>query len=128
LLLESQNAGKLLVDFGDFIKPFLTHAAYATDDLMQQHPEALRRFLKGWFETVVWMNAHKEEGLRYSSDATKLPHDIAAKAYDVEMPMFFTDGHFDMKAVEIVKNSLLEMGQIDKFPNNQDLLTEEYLN
>jgi NitT/TauT family transport system substrate-binding protein len=128
LLLESQNAGKLLVDFGDFIKPFLTHAAYATNDLMQQHPETLRRFLKGWFETVVWMNAHKEEGLRYSSDATKLPHDIAAKAYDAEMPMFFTDGHFDMKAVEIVKSSLLEMGQIDKFPDNQDLLTEEYLN
>jgi len=44
LLLESQNAGKLLIDFGDFIKPFLTHAAYATNDLMQQHPDALRRF------------------------------------------------------------------------------------
>jgi NitT/TauT family transport system substrate-binding protein len=128
LLLESQGAGKLLIDFGDFIKPFLTHAAYATNDLMAQHPGALRRFLKAWFETVIWMNAHKEEGLRYSSEATKLPLAIASKAYGAEMPMFFTDGHFDLKAVEIVKNSLLETGQIDKFPDNKDLLTEEFLN
>lgn len=128
LLLELQGAGKLLIDFGDFIKPFLTHVAYATNDLMTQHPGTLRRFLKGWFETVIWMNAHKEEGLRYSSDATKLPLAIASKAYDAEMPMFFTDGHFDLKAVEIVKNSLLETGQIDKFPDDKDLLTEEFLN
>ncbi len=128
LLLESQGAGKLLISFGDFIKPFLTHAAYATNDLIKQNPSALRRFLKAWFETVVWMNAHKEEGLRYSSDATKLSHDVASKAYDAEMPMFFTDGHFDMKAVVVVEHSLLETGQIDKLPDNKQLITEEFLN
>ena len=128
LLLESQGAGKLLVSFGDFIKPFLTHAAFATTDLMTHNPDALRRFLKAWFETVAWMNAHKEEGLRYSSAATKLPHDIASKAYDAEMPMFFTDGHFDRKAVEVVKKSLLETGALDRMPDDKDLLTEEFLN
>jgi ABC-type nitrate/sulfonate/bicarbonate transport system substrate-binding protein len=128
LLLEAAGSGKLLVTFGDFISPFLTHAAFATNDLMQQRPDALRRFLKGWFETVVWMNAHKEDGLRYSSEVTKLPHDIASKVYDAEMPMFFTNGHFDPKAIDVVKKSLLEMGQIDKFPDDKDLLTEEFLN
>ena len=128
LLLESQGAGKLLVSFGDFIKPFLTHAAFATTDLMTHNPDALRRFLKAWFETVAWMNAHKEEGLRYSSAATKLPYDIASKAYDAEMPMFFTDGHFDRKAVEVVKKSLLETGALDRMPDDKDLLTEEFLN
>jgi NitT/TauT family transport system substrate-binding protein len=128
LLLEAAGSGKLLLTFGDFISPFLTHAAFATDDLMRQRPDALRRFLKGWFETVAWMRAHREEGLRYSSDATKLPHDIASKAYDAELPMFFTDGHFDPKALAVVKQSLLEMGQIDKFPDDKDLLTEEFLN
>lgn len=128
LLLQAQGAGKLLIDFGDFIKPFLTHAAYATDDLMQNRPDALRRFLKAWFETVVWMNAHKEEGLRYSSAVTKLPHDIASKAYDAEMPMFFTDGHFDPKAIAVVKKSLIELGQVERFPDDKDLFTEEFLN
>lgn len=128
LLLEAAGSGKLLVTFGDFISPFLTHAAYATNDLMQQRPDALRHFLKGWFETVAWMNTHKEDGLRYSSAVTRLPHDIASKAYDAEMPMFFTNGHFDPKAVEVVKKSLLDMGQIDRIPDDKDLLTEEFLN
>ncbi len=127
LLLEAAGSGKLLLTFGDFISPFLTHAAYATNDLMQQRPDALRRFLKAWFETVAWMNTHKEQGLRYSSDVTKLPHDIASKAYDAEMPMFFTDGHFDRNAVEVVKKSLVEMGQIDKFPDDKELITEKFL-
>lgn len=128
LLLESQNAGKLLISFGDFIRPFLTHAAYATQELMTQRPQTLRSFLAGWFETVRWMNAHKEEGIRYSSAVTKLPHDIASKVYDAEMPMFLTDGHFDRQAVDVVKRSLLELGTIDKFPADSDLITEEFLN
>lgn len=128
MLLEAAGSGKLLISFGDFISPFLTHAAFATNDLMQQRPDALRRFLKGWFETVAWMNAHKEEGLRYSSAVTKLPHDIASKVYDAEMPMFFLDGRFDTRAVEVVKQSLIDMGQVEKFPDNKDLLTEEFLN
>ena len=127
LLLEAAGSGKLLLSFGDFISPFLTHAAYATDDLMAQHPDALRRFLKGWFATVAWMKTHKEEGLRYSSAVTKLPHDIASKAYDAEMPMFFTDGHFDRQAIAVVKKSLLEMGQIDTLPDDKDLFTEDFL-
>jgi NitT/TauT family transport system substrate-binding protein len=127
LLLEAAGSGKLLVTFGDFITPFLTHAAYATNDLMTQHPDALRRFLKGWFATIAWMNTHKEEGLGYSSAVTKLPHDIASKAYDAEMPMFFTDGHFDRTAVAVVKKSLLEMGQIDTLPDDKDLFTEDFL-
>ena len=127
LLLEAAGSGKLLLSFGDFITPFLTHAAYATDDLMQHRPDALRRFLQGWFETVAWMNAHKEEGLRYSSAVTTLPHDIASRVYDAEMPMFFANGHFDPKAIAVVKKSLIEMGQVDKFPDDKDMITEEFL-
>jgi len=42
--------------------------------------------------------------------------------------MFFMNGRFDLKAVEVVKNALLELGQVDKFPDNKDLITEEFLN
>jgi ABC-type nitrate/sulfonate/bicarbonate transport system substrate-binding protein len=127
LLLEAQGQGRLLLSFGDFIRPFLTHAAFATNDLMKNHPDALRRFLKGWFETVAFMNANKEEGLKYSMTATRLPHDISSKAYDAEMPMFFTNGHFDPKAMAVLKQSLLEMGQVTKIPDDKDILTEEFL-
>ena len=52
---------------------------------------------------------------------------VVAKTYDVEMPIYFTDGHFDRKAVEVVKKSLIDMGQVDRMPEDKDLFTEKFL-
>ena len=127
LLLEKAGSGKLLVKFGDFVHPFLTHMLLANDDLIASNPNALRRFIAGWFETVAWMNAHKEEGIRYSMEATKLPADVSSKAYDAEMAMFFTNGHFDPKDVAAVEHALIESGQLDTMPDTSKYLTEEFL-
>ena len=127
LVLEKAGQGKLLVKFGDFIHPFLTHVAFASNTLMQEHPDELRRFLAGWFDTVAWSKAHKEEMIRYSMDATKLPEDISSKAYEAEMPMFFADGHFDPTEVKAVEEALIETGQLDQLPDNAKILTEQFL-
>lgn len=127
LLLEKAGSGKLLLKFGDFIHPFLTHVAYASDTLIAQHPDELKRFLAGWFDTVAWSKAHKDEMLKYSMEATKLPLDISSKAYDAEMPMFPTDGHFKPDEVAAVEKALMETGQIDKLPDNSKFITEKFL-
>src|SRR5262249_11738563 len=123
LLLEKQGAGKLLVKFGDLIDPFLTHMALASSDLVAQRPDALRRFLKGWFETVAWAKAHKDETLAASMEATKLPRDVSSAAYDAEMAMFVTDGHFKREEVAAVERALVETGQLDKIPDSKLYLT-----
>ena len=128
LVLQKEGAGKLILAYGDLIKPFLNHVVFASDDLMKNHPDPLRRFLKGWFETVAWMKAHKDEGLRYSTVATSLPPDIASKVFDIEMPMFLADGHFDRAAVAVVMKSLVETGSLPSVPDNRTIFTEEFLN
>ncbi len=127
LAMERKGLGKILLLFGDFVHPFLAHAIFATDDKMAKNPDQLRRFLKAWFETVAFARTHKAEAVRYSQIVTKLPDDEAAQVYDNETPMFSSDGRFDLQAVDVVKRSLLEMGQIDKLPDNKDLFTEEFL-
>lgn len=127
LLLEKAGSGKLLLKFGDFIHPFLTHVAYASDTLIAQHPDELRRFLAGWFDTVAWSKAHKDEMLKYSMETTKLPLDVSSRAYDAELPMFPTDGHFKPDEVASVEKALMETGQLDKIPDNSKIITEAYL-
>ena len=73
------------------------------------------------------MHAHKDECLRYSMAATKLPLDIANKAFDTELPMFQTDGHFDRDALAAVENALVDTAQLDKPPDNSKIITEEFL-
>jgi hypothetical protein len=73
------------------------------------------------------MKDHKAETVKLTQPATKLPDDIAAKGYDLEMPTFFTDGHFDRKKLAAVQQSLVDLKLIDHaFPDDQ-LITEKFL-
>ena len=45
--------GRVLLLFGDLLKDFHVHVIFATDKAIAGKPEALRRFLAGWFETIA---------------------------------------------------------------------------
>ena len=127
LLMESKGQAHMLQSF-DFVNPFLVHVFFASNDIIAKNPDALKRYLKGWFETVAWAKAHKADTIRITRDTTRLPADEAEKVYDVIMPTMADDGHFDRKAVQVVKQSMIDMGQLDKMPDDKDLITEAFLN
>jgi len=127
LKVEKAGQGKIIVTFGDIINPFTAHIIYATDDMMAHHPDTLRRFLKAWYETIVFAKTHKAETMRYSHQATDLPDDLASKVYDIEMETFSTNGRFDPAGLEAVKQALVDLGQLPQKPDTSKLLTEEFL-
>jgi NitT/TauT family transport system substrate-binding protein len=126
-ILEAKGQAKPLLTFGD-MTVFMTHLIYAHDDLIKNRPDALRRFLAAWFETIQYMRGHKDETIRLTEPATKLPPDIAAKVYDLEMPAMSATGRFDDKALAATMQSFLDVGVLDKLPDNpKALYTEEFL-
>jgi NitT/TauT family transport system substrate-binding protein len=127
LRVEQAGRGKILLSFGDIVDPFIAHVIYATNDMIAQHPDTIRRFLKAWFETVAYAQTHKAETIKYSQPETLLSDDLASKVYDVEMPTFSRDGHFDPKAVEAVKQALLDLGTVKEKPDDKAVFTEEFL-
>jgi len=127
LEMADKGQGRILLMFGDFVHPFLAHAIFATDKMIAQHPDQLRRFLKAWFETIAFSKTHKAEAIRYSQQVTHLSDENAEQVYLNETPMFSTDGRFDLEALEVVKKSLVDMHQADRMPPNDQLLTEEFL-
>src|SRR5262245_59656553 len=58
--LEKRGEGRILVRFTE-IKDFHIHVIFANDKLIAGKPEALRAFLKGWFETIAFMRKNKAE-------------------------------------------------------------------
>ncbi|HEX4194571.1 MAG TPA: hypothetical protein VHY80_15795, partial [Stellaceae bacterium] len=60
-------------------------------------------------------------------EVTRLLQDEASRVYDVIAPTLADNGRFDPKAVESVKQSMLDLGQVAKLPDNKDLYTEAYL-
>ncbi len=125
--LEAEKRGKVLFAFGEFVKPFITHAIYATDSLIAKNPDTVRRFLAAWYETVAYAQSHKADAVRITRPLTNLPQDEAEKVYDVEMPMFPTNGHYNPKALAIVVQSLVDTGQMDANTDVKSLVTEAFL-
>jgi hypothetical protein len=67
------------------------------------------------------------EAIRFSQKITRLSDENAEHVYHNETPMFSTDGRSDLEAIEVVKKSMIDMGQADKFPPNDQLFTEAFL-
>ncbi|HEX3971421.1 MAG TPA: ABC transporter substrate-binding protein [Stellaceae bacterium] len=124
--LEAQGQAKSLVPFGKYINPFITHVIYATDNMMQNHPDQVRAFLKGWFDTIAFMKSHQAETLASTMPITKLDEATAKKVYEELMPMFLDNGRFDPKGFAVVEEAMKASG-VAEIPPKDKLYTEEFL-
>ena len=127
LKLQSEGHGKLLVKFGDYIKDFHLYVIFATDDVIAKRPQAVRDFLKGWYQTIAWMKANKTEAVAIAAKVQHVDPKIVAGTYDLMMPVFSTDGHFNPKALAVLSRSFVELGLLDKEPDMKTLYTEQFL-
>ena len=127
LELEDQGKVRILANAGREITNFIANIVYASDTMMEQHPDTLRKFLAGYFETIRYMKDHKAETVKITQKATRLPDAIAAKGYDLEMPTLFTDGHFDRKKLAAVQQSLVDLKLIDHAAPDDQIITEKFL-
>jgi NitT/TauT family transport system substrate-binding protein len=126
-LLEKQKDGRLLLEFGDYIKDFHTHVIFATADAIQKRPDQVRRFLAGWIDVIAFMAANKDETVRIARQVTGLDEDIERREYDEVMPMMSRDMRFSPKALDVIGDSFPELGILPKKPDMTTLFTEEFL-
>jgi NitT/TauT family transport system substrate-binding protein len=128
LQLEGDGRVRILANAGAEITNFIANIVYASNAMMTQHPDTLRKFLRGYFETIRYMKTHTAETIKITQPATHLSDDIASKGYDLEMPTFFTDGHFDRKKLAAVQQSLVDLKLIDHAVPDDTIITEKFLN
>jgi NitT/TauT family transport system substrate-binding protein len=119
--------GRVLMRFGDLVKDFHIHAIFATDKAIAEQPEALRRFMKGWFETIAFMRAEKDKTVVIAMEVMGTDARTAAAIYDELMPMFSDTGRFDPKALAVLRRSFVEMKTLPQEPDMSKLITEAFL-
>ena len=126
-VLSLRGETRNIVAYSEYIKNFVSNVIYASDRLRKESPEAARRFLAGWYETIAYMRANKAESVKIAAKVMGMPEDLAAEAYDVQMPAFSADGRFDPRAIAYIKKSLMDMKALDAEPDMSKLYTEEFL-
>jgi NitT/TauT family transport system substrate-binding protein len=125
--LEKEKIGRIVVHFGSVAPDFIIHAIFATNKSIADKPDVLKRFLAGWFETINWMRAHKEETVALAAPVMHQDKDIVAMNYDQTMNDFSTTGRFDPKALVVLARSFVEMKTLPAQPDMAKLYTEKLL-
>jgi len=124
--LENRGEGRILVRFGD-LQDFIVHVIYATDALIATRPDAIRGFLKGWFETIAFMRKNKAETVAIAKDVIDKDADIVSRTYDEVMPMYSDDGRFRASALAVLAKSFVELNTLPAEPDMSKLYTEAFL-
>ncbi|HKT19020.1 MAG TPA: ABC transporter substrate-binding protein [Stellaceae bacterium] len=125
--LEQQKKGRLLASASDFVGPFLLNAIYARDDFIKQHPDAVRGFLKGWYETVNFMATHRAETVQFEKSIDKFSDTVNEKQYDMVMPSLSRDGKFPPDALAATARSMVDLGMLKTEPDMMKFLTTRFL-
>jgi ABC-type nitrate/sulfonate/bicarbonate transport system substrate-binding protein len=125
--LQAQGKGKVLQTFGNFVQKFETHVIFATDNMVNNHPDIVQRFLKGWFMTVAYMRTHKAETVRSIAPVLGESEAIVGQLYDNDMPAMSSNGTWDPAAVEAVAKSLQALGIMDSVPDPKTIYTSRFV-
>ena len=125
--LEEAKEWRVITTATPFVKHFITHVLFARDELIEKHPDTVRAFLKGWFETIAYMKTHKQQSVAISAKVVDLSPTVAARAYDEQMPGFSTNGAFDPAGVATLKKSFIQMGLLQKVPPDNVLFTTKFV-
>jgi ABC-type nitrate/sulfonate/bicarbonate transport system substrate-binding protein len=125
--LEEAGAVRIVLKWGDVVPDFIIHVIYASNDIMNDKPDAVRRFLAGWFETIAYMRAHKTETVAIAQKVMGSSAEISSRVYDELMPMFSDTGKFEPKALKLLSTSFVELGTLDKQPDLTKTFTEKFL-
>lgn len=126
-MLADRHEGKVLLHFGDQIKDFHTHVIFATNKVIKDNPDLVKRFLAGWQETVEFMFNHRTEAIELAHKTTQLPMKIQEEEFDKVMPMMSRDMRFNDKAMAVILDSFIELQILDHKPDPKTLYTEAFL-
>jgi NitT/TauT family transport system substrate-binding protein len=127
LRLEEAGDGKILLRFDNLVTDFHIHVIFATDKIIASRPDAVRAFLKGWFDSIAFMRANKAPTVAIAMEVGNVSRSIAEHAYDELMPMFSDDGRFNPKALAVLSLSYVELKILPTEPDMSKLYTEEFL-
>jgi len=118
---------RLLAKASTFSRDFVREVIFATDTTMKERPDALRRFVKGWLDSIAFVKSHRAESMIVGSKVQSISAEDYGKMYDAAISMFSDTGRFDAEKLEVLRSSFVELGILPTAPDMNTLYTEEFL-
>jgi NitT/TauT family transport system substrate-binding protein len=125
--MEEKHEGLLLLPVSSYMGNISAGTIFATMKLVQSNPDAIKRFLAGWFETIDFMRKNKAETVKIGMGMTGFSEAVQSKEYDLTIGMYSRDGKFDADTLKNLQASFTDLKLVDSAPDMSKLYTEAYL-
>jgi NitT/TauT family transport system substrate-binding protein len=124
---EEQKTGRFLMPVSTYVSDFELFTILASTAIMQQRPDAVRRFLKGWYASIAFMRSHKAETVAVACKVSGFSPAVEGREYDLLMAHFSTDGRFQPKALDKLQTIFAGLKVLDGPLDLSKLTTEQFL-
>jgi ABC-type nitrate/sulfonate/bicarbonate transport system substrate-binding protein len=125
--MEEEGTGRLLIPASRYAGHVGGGVIYATQRLMAGNPDAIRRFLAGWRETIAYMRAHRDESVAIEREVTHASEAVQGKEFDLNLAAFSDDCRFDAETLANLKRSFADLKLTETPPDMASLYTEKFL-
>lgn len=127
LQMEAQGRGRVILNMQTYVPHFVSQVVSTRPDFIAAHPDLVERFLKGLFASVAFVKHNKDADIAIATKALNQDPKVMDRTWDSETPMLSDDGTFDEQGLDVLKDSFVDMGILDKKPSNEQLLTTRFL-
>ena len=125
--LEERGQGRIVTTMDHWAAHFITHVVFAQKSIVAHNPELVRRFLHGFFASIAFMKAHRDETSVLAERVLHQSASVVHKDYNSEIGMFVDDGHFDPRAIAALKQSFVDMGTLRAKLADSAMFTTQFL-
>ncbi len=125
--MQVKKTGRLLIPVSDYEGPAVAGTLFASDHLIKTDPDAVRKFVAAWIETIAFMRSHKAETVKIESQVTGFPETVMSKDYDITIGMFTKDCRFDKPSLATLKRSFVALHELPASTDMSKLYTEAFL-
>jgi NitT/TauT family transport system substrate-binding protein len=127
--LQERGQVKILVNFGDLIKTFQNQVIYASDKAIAEKPDAMRRFVKGSFETIGYARKNKAETVAFACDTLGVRSSVGAEVYDQLMlsNFFSSDGVIAPSTLQAMSKCFVELKLLPAEEDLSRFVTDRFL-
>jgi NitT/TauT family transport system substrate-binding protein len=125
--LEEQGTARFLIPTSAYESDLELFTTFASTAILQSDPDGVRRFLKGWYQSIAYMRGHKDEAIAITSKVTGFSKSVEEREYDLLMKDFSTDGRFKPKALDRLRTIFADLKIMDGPLDFAKLTTEQYL-
>lgn len=125
--MEEEGTGRLLIPASQYAGHVGGGVIYATQRLMAGNPDAIRRFLAGWIETIAFMRMHRDESLAIEREVTHASAAVQGKEFDLNLGAFSDDCRFDAETLANLKRSFADLKLTETPPDMASLYTDKFL-